>query len=122
MNDTGLPDASFEESLQALQQIVGELEGGAITLDESLRRFEEGIGLLRECHQFLERAEQRIEQLVTLDAQGNVTLAPFDATATVDKQTKPAAKKRPARAKEPEPPPLSDAGTDDNDSLDKFLF
>lgn len=122
MNETGQPGASFEESLQSLQQIVADLEGGSITLDESLRRFEEGIGLLRECYQFLERAEQRIEQLVTLDAQGNVTLAPFDATATVDKQTKPAAKKKPSRPKEPEPPAPSDAGTDDDESLDKFLF
>ena len=99
---------SFEESIFALQKIVGDLEGGSITLDESLRRFEEGIGLLRQCYQFLERAELRIEQLVSLDAQGNCTLAPFDATATADKPVKSASKsttKKAAKTKEVEHPP-----------------
>ena len=51
---------SFEEAIRDLQQIVTELEGGSITLDVSLKRFEEGIGLLRQCYQFLDRTEQRI--------------------------------------------------------------
>ena len=89
---------SFEEAVLSLQKIVSDLEGGTITLDESLRRFEEGIGLLRQCYQFLERAEQRIEQLVSLDAQGNITLVPFDATATVEKQSKAAGKTATKRA------------------------
>lgn len=96
-------DPSFEESLQSLQEIVTDLEGGAITLDESLRRFEEGIGLLRQCYQFLETAEQRIEQLVSLDSQGNITLVPFDATSTAEKQAKPArAPRKTSRAKDAE--------------------
>ncbi len=117
---------SFEESLESLQQIVADLEGGAITLDESLQRFEQGVGLLRQCYQFLERAEQKIEQLVSLDAQGNLTLAPFDATSTVDKQAKPAAKsttKKTSRAKEPEAsPPATEVVPDESDSAGKLLF
>lgn len=123
------PPLSFEDAVLSLQKIVVDLEGGAITLDESLRRFEEGIALLRQCYQFLERAEQRIEQLVSLDAQGNITLVPFDATATVDKQSKPAAKspsKRTPKAKDPdvaapavEKPPEDDGGLD---IPDKLLF
>ncbi|MES2794052.1 MAG: exodeoxyribonuclease VII small subunit [Planctomycetota bacterium] len=125
-----VPPLSFEDSVLALQKIVSDLEGGTITLDESLHRFEEGIGLLRQCYQFLERAEQRIEQLVTLDPQGNITLVPFDATATVDKQTKPAAKpasKRAAKAK-PTPevaPPVVEKPIDEDDLgdiSDKLLF
>lgn len=119
------PAPSFEEALQSLQQIVTDLEGGSITLDESLRRFEAGIGLLRQCYRFLEQAEQRIEQLVSLDAQGNVTLVPFDATSTVDKQAKPANKapRKSSRPKEPElAPPPTDVAADESDSLDKFLF
>lgn len=124
-----VPPPSFEEAVLSLQKIVSDLEGGTITLDESLRRFEEGIGLLRQCYQFLERAEQRIEQLVSLDAQGNITLVPFDATATVDKQTKPAAKaaaRRTAKAKEPEAvaPPMEKAADEDDpsDLPGKLLF
>ena len=123
------PDRSFEDSLLALQQIVSDLEGGTITLDESLQRFEAGIGLLRQCYQFLDKAEQRIEQLVSLDAQGNCTLVPFDATATVDKQTKPPAKatvRKPAKTKEAEPaPPPVEPPSLEADSLDipgKLLF
>ena len=124
-----LPPLSLEESVLSLQKIVADLEGGAITLDDSLRRFEEGIGLLRQCYQFLERTEQRIEQLVSLDAQGNMTLVPFDATATVDKQSKPAAKaasKRSPKAKEPEvisPPTVAAPDeSDSSDASDKLLF
>lgn len=82
-----VPSPAFEIALAELQQIVHELEGGQVTLDASLKRFEEGIGLLRQCYQFLERAEQRIEILVKLDPEKGVELAPFDATATVEKTT-----------------------------------
>jgi exodeoxyribonuclease VII small subunit len=115
---------SFEEALDSLQQIVSDLEGGSITLDASLQRFEQGIGLLRQCYQFLERAEQRIEQLVSLDAQGNCTLVPFDAKSTVEKQSKTngkSAAKRGTRAKDPDAaPPGAESANADID--DKFLF
>jgi exodeoxyribonuclease VII small subunit len=104
---------------------VSDLEGGAITLDESLRRFEAGVGLLRQCYQFLERAEQRIEQLVSLDAQGNITLAPFDATSTAEKQAKSVSKpgtRKSSRAKEPDAPPPTDNSPDEGDALGKLLF
>ena len=120
------PAPAFEESLAALQRIVADLEGGSITLDQSLQRFEEGVGLLRQCYQFLERAEQRIEQLVSLDAQGNLTLAPFDATSTVEKQARPPAKpaaRRGSRAKEPEPETtVQESNADGDDVAGKLLF
>lgn len=120
------PTPTFEEALLSLQQIVSDLESGSITLDESLQRFEAGIGLLRQCYQFLERAEQRIEQLVSLDAQGNCTLVPFDATSTVEKQTKSTTKsttKKPGRTREPEvPPTVPDLPPDEADSSGKLLF
>ncbi len=120
---------SFEDAVVSLQKIVSDLEGGTITLDESLSRFEEGIGLLRQCYQFLERAEQRIEQLVSLDAQGNITLVPFDATATVDKQTKPAGKTGARRTSKPKEvdsvPPTPEQTAEDPGSSEvpgKLLF
>lgn len=91
-----VPDQSpqnFEGSLALLQQIVHALEDGSLGLESSLARFEEGIRLLRTCHQILEQAEQKIEILTGLDAAGNPRLETFDATATFDgsdaRSTKP---------------------------------
>jgi exodeoxyribonuclease VII small subunit len=59
----------FEEALARLEQIVHALEAGNLSLDESLRAFEEGTGLLRHCSRRLEEAERRIE-ILTRDAAG----------------------------------------------------
>ena len=86
---------TFEGSLSQLQQIVHELEDGQLGLEASLSRFEEGIGILRNCFRILELAEQRIEILTGQDAAGNPLTAPFDATATFEGGEKPA--KKPGR-------------------------
>ncbi len=75
---------SFEESVAELQQIVGALEDGSLPLEESMSQFERGVGLLKNCYQVLEQAEQRIEVLTGADEDGAVQTEPFDATATVD--------------------------------------
>lgn len=79
---TAAPAPSFEQALSDLQRIAADLESGALGLEESLGRFEEGVGLLRQCHTILERAEQKIELLTGADVQGQPTFAPFDGTAT----------------------------------------
>ena len=75
---------SFEAALQKLETIVQRLEKGELTLEESLRLYEEGIRLSRLCHSKLEEAEGKIEQLVkdsrgdvVLDAQGRPRTKPF---------------------------------------------
>ena len=73
---------SFEESMTDLQQIVSDLEDNSLGLEASLAQFERGIGLLRNCREFLERAEQKIEVLIGFKADGEATTAPFDATPT----------------------------------------
>ncbi len=73
---------SFEESMSDLQQIVEQLEDNSLGLEASLAQFERGIGLLRNCHAFLEQAEQKIELLISIKANGETTTAPFDATPT----------------------------------------
>ena len=78
--DDGGP--SFEEAMAELQQIVNDLEDNSLGLEASLVQFERGIGLLRNCHSFLERAEQKIEILVSFKANEEPTTAPFDATPT----------------------------------------
>jgi exodeoxyribonuclease VII small subunit len=56
-------DLNLEEALEDLEEIVGRLEDGKLTLDESLALFERGIRLVRLCSARLESAEQRIESL-----------------------------------------------------------
>ncbi len=54
----------FEQSLERLETIVEDLEGGELSLEDSLRRYEEGIRLSRRLNTTLDAAEQRIERLV----------------------------------------------------------
>jgi exodeoxyribonuclease VII small subunit len=56
-------DLNLEEALEDLEQIVGRLEDGKLSLEESLALFERGIRLVRLCSTRLESAEQRIESL-----------------------------------------------------------
>ena len=56
--------ASFEEQLIALEGVVERLERGELTLDESVRLFEEGVKLSEACKKELEAAEGRIQVLV----------------------------------------------------------
>ena len=65
--DTNPPELSFEDSLAELQRIVEELEQGALGLEESMRRFEQGIAFLRGCYKTLEEAKQKIEILTGTD-------------------------------------------------------
>lgn len=75
---------SFADSLARLHEIVGELEDGETSLEDSLLRYEQGMALLRSCHAKLTEAEQTIRRLSGFDADGNPELAPFDGTATAD--------------------------------------
>ena len=56
-------DLNLEEALEDLEQIVGKLEDGKLSLEESLVLFERGIRLVRLCSTRLESAEQKIESL-----------------------------------------------------------
>lgn len=66
----------FEDALARLEQIVATLEAGNLSLDESLKAFEEGVALVRYCGQCLEAAERRIEVL-TRDESGLLRPQPF---------------------------------------------
>jgi exodeoxyribonuclease VII small subunit len=56
--------ADFESSLDELEQLVGRMEQGELTLDESLQSFERGIALYRNCQSALEQAELRVKLLL----------------------------------------------------------
>ena len=68
--------ADFEHSLDELEQLVAPMEGGELSLDESLASFERGIGLYRHCQQALDQAELRVRLLLDPDAPDDAE--PFD--------------------------------------------
>ena len=57
-------ELKFEEALEKLEKIVEDLEGGDLSLDESMKRYEEGIHLSKLCSKRLEEAKKRIELLL----------------------------------------------------------
>ena len=71
-----MAEKKFEDSLARLEEIVKELESGDLSLDISLKLFEEGIKLSRVCNKRLEDAERRVEILLK-DKAGNITVQPF---------------------------------------------
>ena len=77
---------SFEQSLERLEEIVHLLEEGDLGLGEAIERYEEGVKLLRQAYELLERAERKIELLSGVDAEGNPVTQPFDDTATYNKE------------------------------------
>ncbi len=67
----------FDEILSRLRSIVERLEGGNLTLEDSLRLFEEGMGLCRQSAAVLDKAEKRVEVLLAT-ADGDTTIASLD--------------------------------------------
>ncbi|HEY1958370.1 MAG TPA: exodeoxyribonuclease VII small subunit [Polyangiaceae bacterium] len=76
------PPATFEQSMERLGHIVEKLEEGDLPLEQSLELFEEGVKLSRLAQERLDAAQQRIERLLTVDAQGKARTAPFESTGT----------------------------------------
>lgn len=65
----------FEQSLQDLESLVTRMEQGDLSLEESLKAFEEGVSLTRECQDILSQAEQKVQVLI--ESQGELSTAPF---------------------------------------------
>lgn len=66
-----MEEINFEEAMKKLEEITAELEKGDLSLDESVKKFEEGIKLSKECNKILENSEKRINILINND--GNIT-------------------------------------------------
>jgi exodeoxyribonuclease VII small subunit len=69
------PVRSFEASLEDLEKVVKELEGGDLPLERSLELFERGMSLSGECRKQLEAAETRVE--ILLRKEGKIAAEPF---------------------------------------------
>lgn len=67
---------TFEQSMQRLEQIVRALERGDVQLDESLKLFQEGTELVRNCAMLLDEAELQVKKVMTA-ADGSPVLEVF---------------------------------------------
>jgi exodeoxyribonuclease VII small subunit len=70
---------SFETKLKRIEDIVKNMESGDVSLDQSLKLFEEGIKLSRECQSELTAAEQKVQLLVKVEPDGAATTKDFRA-------------------------------------------
>ncbi len=81
MVENNIPDdiakLSFEESLQALEEIVKGLESGDVKLDEAIQNYERGAALKRHCETKLREAQLKIEK-IALDADGTAMAEPIN--------------------------------------------
>lgn len=68
---------NFEESMKTLEGIVSELENGNLNLDESVKKFEEGMKIAKQCNTILENAEKKIT--ILLEKDGELKEEDFDA-------------------------------------------
>jgi len=71
-----MAEKKFEAALARLEEIVQELEKGDLSLEQSLKRFEEGIKLSRICNKRLDEAERKVEILLK-DKSGSLSAQPF---------------------------------------------
>ncbi len=67
----------FEKRLGRLEEIVQKMEKGELGLEESMKLFEEGVQLSRECQTQLSQAEAKVKKLVTFDSQGQPVVQDF---------------------------------------------
>jgi exodeoxyribonuclease VII small subunit len=70
------PRMPFEKAMEQLEAIVQELESGALSLDDALKKFEEGIKLSKYCSARLDETEKKIALLME-KANGTLAEAPF---------------------------------------------
>jgi exodeoxyribonuclease VII small subunit len=67
----------FEDALSRLEQLVTELEGGEVKLDDMLKKYQEGAELVKFCFEKLEKAEKQVQKL-SGDAASGFELEPVD--------------------------------------------
>jgi exodeoxyribonuclease VII small subunit len=72
----------FEKKLGRLEEIVQKMEKGDLALDESLKLFEEGVKLSRDCQARLSEAEAQVKKLVGFDEAGTPITEKFSKEAT----------------------------------------
>jgi exodeoxyribonuclease VII small subunit len=69
----------FEKKLNRLEEIVQKMEKGELSLDESMKLFEEGVKLTRDCQTQLTKAEAQVKKLVGFDENGKAIKEDFNS-------------------------------------------
>lgn len=72
-----MAEIKFEDALKRLEEIVDTLDKGDISLERSLKIFEEGVRLSRLCNKMLDKAEKKVEILMR-DEKGVLEAKPFE--------------------------------------------
>jgi len=76
-------DIPFEEYLRKLEKIVHKLEEGELTLDESVKSYEEGMNISKICLEKLNKTKKKIEQLV-IEGEESYSTKPFSEKGRED--------------------------------------
>jgi exodeoxyribonuclease VII small subunit len=71
---------AFDDKLARLEKLVGELEQGGLGLEPAIERYQEGLGLLKDCHRALETYRQRVEELTR---EAEAAMRPFESDPDV---------------------------------------
>jgi exodeoxyribonuclease VII small subunit len=67
----------FEKAMERLEEIIADLESGKLSLDDSIKAFEEGVEISKKCHKKLTEAETKVKQLIKNES-GEFELKFFD--------------------------------------------
>ena len=78
MNEAPAPEPAFEQDLERLEQLVADMEAGNLPLEELMKRFEEGMALVRRCGQRLAEVEHKVELLLQQANGSDGRTEPFD--------------------------------------------
>jgi exodeoxyribonuclease VII small subunit len=69
-------EKKFEDELKELEETVARIDSGELSLEESIKAFEQGVALVRSLNQKLDQVEKKIEVLVR-DSQGELRTTPY---------------------------------------------
>jgi len=64
MAQTKKTEFQFAKALETLEKTVNEMEQGDLSLEEALKKFEQGVKLTRQCQQSLQEAEQKVQMII----------------------------------------------------------
>lgn len=71
-------DETFEKKIKRLEEIVNQLEDGDYGIEETLKLFQEGMKLSKECKKILDDVELKVNKVLGVDEEGNVITENFD--------------------------------------------
>jgi exodeoxyribonuclease VII small subunit len=72
-DNDGTEDINFEAAMAELEKLVAQMEEGDLSLDDSLKAFERGVMLTRQCQQALSQAELRVQALTDANTLEDLT-------------------------------------------------